>query len=224
MKLLLVEDDHQVAGYLRSGLSQSGHSVDWLENGSEALVQGLEVDYDAMIIDRMLPSIDGLTLIRSLRGARVETPVIVLTALGDVDHRVEGLQAGADDYLCKPFAFSELEARLQALSRRGRPKEAATEIQVADLSINLISRQVERAGQKISLQPREFRLLAYLARHLDQVVTRTMLLEKVWDYHFDPQTSVIDVHVSRLRSKIDKGFEPPLIHTVRGVGYVLRRP
>ena len=222
MKILLVEDDASVAAYVKQGLEQLGHSVDWYDNGSEALAPALEQSFDIAIVDRMLPGIDGLTFVRSLRGAQVTMPVVFLTALGDVDQRVAGLKAGADDYLCKPFSLQELAARLEALGRRIQPTAAQSELTVADLSINLLNHKVTRAGQEISLQPREFRLLTYLVQHQDQVVTRTMLLEKVWDYHFDPATSIIDVHVSRLRQKVDKGFQQQLIHTVRGVGYVVR--
>jgi two-component system OmpR family response regulator len=181
----------------------------------------MEDDYDLMIVDRMLPVLDGLSLIRSLRAANRKMPALILSALGEVDDRVEGLQAGGDDYLVKPFAFAELLARIEALTRRRDAQSPETMLRVGDLEVNLLSRTVRRAGQPIELQPREFRLLEYLMRHADQVVTRTMLLESVWDYHFDPQTNVIDVHISRLRTKIDKGFERPLLHTVRGAGYRL---
>ncbi|HEY7817286.1 MAG TPA: response regulator transcription factor, partial [Vicinamibacteria bacterium] len=181
-------------------------------------------DYDAIVLDRMLPGLDGLSLLKSLRERGRRTPILILSALGEVDDRVEGLTRGGDDYLVKPFAFSELLARLEALHRRRDGDSAKTWLKVADLEMDLLARRVKRAGKPIELQPREFRLLEYLMRHSGQVVTRTMLLEKVWDYHFDPQTNVIDVHVSRLRSKIDKGFDPPLLHTVRGAGYALRAP
>ncbi len=180
--------------------------------------------YDVMVVDRMLPGLDGLSIVETVRKSGDRTPILILSALGEVDDRVEGLRKGGDDYLVKPFAFSELEARLEALIRRGRTEVAETRLQVADLEMDLLARRVRRAGQEIELQPREFRLLEYLMRHSGQVVTRTMLLEKVWDYHFDPQTNVIDVHISRLRRKIDRDFDPPLIETVRGAGYALREP
>jgi len=176
------------------------------------------------VLDRMLPGMDGLNVLQHLRQQKIHTPVLILSALGEVDHRVEGLQAGGDDYLVKPYAFSELLARLQALVRRVQPEQTLSQLQVADLTMNLIKHQVSRAGKQIGLQPREFTLLEVLMRHANEVVTRTMLLEKVWDYHFDPQTNVIDVHISRLRSKIDKGFSPPLLHTVRGAGYMIHDP
>lgn len=221
MKLLVIEDDREAAAYLVRGLTESGHVVDHAADGNDGLHLALEGYYDALVVDRMLPGRDGLTIIRALRATGIATPVLVLSALGEVDDRVEGLTAGGDDYLVKPYAFSELLARLQALVRRTQPEQQQTLLKVADLELDLLKRKATRAGQAIPLQPREFRLLEYLMRHTGQVVTRTMLLEHVWDYHFDPQTNVIDVHISRLRAKLDKGFEQPLLHTVRGAGYSL---
>lgn len=223
MRILIIEDDAETAAYLVKGLSESGHRAERVGDGKDGLFRALEEDFDALVVDRMLPGLDGLALIRSLRAAGKKTPALFLSALGEVDDRVEGLRAGGDDYLVKPFAFSELLARLEALIRRGEGEQAPrTVLKVADLEMDLLTRTVRRAGRNIELQPREFRLLEYLLRHSGQVVTRTMLLESVWDYHFDPQTNVIDVHISRLRSKVDKDFEGPLLHTVRGAGYVLR--
>jgi two-component system, OmpR family, response regulator len=219
MRILLVEDDREAAAYLVKGLTESGHRVTLAEEGRDGLERATKDSFDAMIIDRMLPGMDGLSIIASLRAARNQTPVLVLSALGDVDDRVKGLRAGCDDYLSKPFAFAELLARLEALTRRG---SAETRLAVGDLEMDLLTRSVTRAGRIIDLLPREFRLLEYLMRHAGHIVTRTMLLEKVWDHHFDPQTNVIDVHVSRLRQKLDKGFATPLLHTVRGAGYTLR--
>jgi two-component system, OmpR family, response regulator len=221
MRILLIEDDHEAAAYLVKGLTESGHRVDLAGAGRTGLERARQERFDAMIIDRMLPELDGLSVIAALRAARDTTPVLVLSALGDVEDRVVGLRAGCDDYLPKPFAFTELLARLEALTRRGT---AETRLSVADLEMDLIARTVARGGRTIDLLPREFRLLEYLMRHAGHIVTRTMLLEKVWDHHFDPQTNVIDVHVSRLRQKIDKGFDHPLLHTVRGAGYSLRAP
>lgn len=225
MRILIIEDDLETAEYLRKGLSESGHLADHAATGPDGLTMALTDSYDGLIVDRMLPGLDGLTLIKSLREQNVSTPVLILSALGQVNDRVRGLKAGGDDYLIKPFAFSELLARLEALARRGGAEEkVATKLRVADLEMDLLARSVRRGGQQIDLQPREFRLLEYLMRHAGNVVTRTMLLEGVWDYHFDPQTNVIDVHISRLRGKIDKGFATPLLHTVRGAGYSLRAP
>ena len=198
--------------------------ADGADNGKDGLFRALEELYDVIIVDRMLPGLDGLALIQTLRSEGKTIPILILSALGEVDHRVEGLRKGGDDYLVKPFAFSELLARVEVLARRRESESPKSTLRVGDLQLDLLARLVTRAGRPITLQPREFRLLEHLMRHPGQVVTRTMLLEKVWDYHFDPQTNVIDVHVSRLRSKIDKGFDYPLIHTVRGVGYVLRVP
>ncbi len=221
MHILLVEDDAEMAAYLQKGLKESGHIVDAAATGPDGLNLALHCTFDAAIIDRMLPGLDGLALIAALRQAGNKLPVLILSALGQVDHRVEGLQAGGDDYLAKPFAFSEFEARLAALVRRAGVEAAETSLALADLELDLLSRTVTRAGREIALQPKEFALLEYLLRHAGQVVTRTMLLEHVWGYHFDPQTNVIDVHISRLRQKIDKGFDTPLLHTVRGAGYRL---
>jgi two-component system OmpR family response regulator len=222
MRVLLIEDDQQVVGYLQKALREAGAVVDDAGDGRDGLLMAAAADYDALIIDRMLPKLDGLSIVRTLRASGNRTPVLILSALGEVDDRVEGLRAGGDDYLVKPFAFAELQARLEALLRRGTGDTPETRLQVADLEMDLLARTVNRRGKEVVLQPREFRLLEYLMRHAGQVVTRTMLLENVWDYHFDPQTNVIDVHVSRLRSKIDRDFDPPLLHTVRGAGYMLR--
>jgi two-component system, OmpR family, response regulator len=226
MRILIVEDDPETAGYLRKGLAESGYVTDHAATGPQGLAIALEKRHDALIIDRMLPELDGLSVIQALRAEGVETPVLILSALGQVTDRVRGLRAGGDDYLIKPFAFAELLARLEALYRRaqGAADAQETTLRVGDLELNRLSRTVSRNGRPIGLQPREFRLLEYLMRHAGQVVTRTMLLEGVWDYHFDPQTNVIDVHVSRLRAKIDRDFGEPLLHTVRGAGYVLRVP
>ena len=222
VRILIIEDDKDVASFIQQGLTQAGWNVDRADNGKDGLFLATTEDYDALIVDRMLPSVDGLTLIRTLRASDIRTPALILSALGEVDDRVAGLKAGGDDYLVKPFAFSELSARLEALVRRTSNSASArsdVELEAGDLRMDLLRRTVVRAGQKIDLQPREFQLLEFLLRHKGQVVTRTMLLEGVWDYHFDPQTNVIDVHISRLRSKIDRGFANPLLHTVRGAGY-----
>lgn len=226
MRFLVIEDDRETREYIVQGLAESGHLTDAAGDGKEGLFLALEGDYDALIVDRMLPGLDGLSIVQALRAQARNTPILVLSALGEVDDRVEGLRKGSDDYLVKPFAFSELLARLEALTRRldVGAEGPETKLRVGDLEMDLLTHRVRRAGKTIELQPREFRLLEYLMRHEGQAVTRTMLLEKVWDYHFDPQTNVIDVHVSRLRGKIDKGYDPPLLHTVRGVGYVLRVP
>jgi two-component system, OmpR family, response regulator len=222
MKILVVEDDHETATYLSKGLNESGYTVDCANDGREGLFLASSSDYDAIILDRMLPSMDGLAILGTLRAADIRTPALILSALGTVDDRVKGLRAGGDDYLVKPFAFSELLARVEALLRRGSAAAATTALRVADLELDLLTRTVKRCGKAIELLPREFRLLEYLMRNAGHVVTRTMLLEHVWDYHFDPQTNVVDVHVSRLRQKIDRNFESPLLHTVRGAGYCLR--
>ena len=221
MKVLIIEDDAETRRFLAKGLREAGHVVDEAADGDEGMHHALEGVHDVAVVDRMLPRRDGLAIIRAMRAAGRGTPVLVLSALGDVDDRVEGLRAGGDDYLVKPFAFAELTARLEALTRRHDGDTPATILHVADLEMDLLKRTVHRGGQLIRLQPREFKLLEFLMRHAGQVVTRTMLLEGVWDYHFDPQTNVIDVHISRLRAKVDKDFEPPLIHTVRGAGYKL---
>jgi len=223
MRILVVEDDRDVAGFVVKGLREAGHTVEHVDNGRDGLFLAASETFDAIILDRMLPGgVDGVRLLETLRAQQITTSVLFLSALSGVDDRVRGLRAGGDDYLTKPFAFSELLARVEALSRRGRAEVPATKLAVADLEVDLLSRTVKRSGQKIDLQPREFRLLEFLARHAGQVVTRTMLLEGVWDYHFDPQTNVIDVHVSRLRQKVDKPFGSALIHTVRNAGYMLR--
>jgi two-component system OmpR family response regulator len=223
MRVLVVEDDKDVAAYVVKGLREAGHVAEHVDNGRDGLFLAASETFDAIILDRMLPGgIDGLRVLETLRGQDNQTPVLFLSAMAQVDDRVRGLKAGGDDYLTKPFAFSELLARVEALARRGRNAGPETRLVAGELEMDLLSRTVRRRGQKIDLQPREFRLLEYLMRHTGQVVTRTMLLEGVWDYHFDPQTNVIDVHVSRLRQKIDKPFETPMIHTVRSAGYMLR--
>ena len=224
MRVLVIEDDKNTLKFIAQGLSENGHLVDKANNGKDGLFLALEESYDTIVVDRMLPEMDGLSIIQTLRAEGQKTPVLILSALGEVDDRVEGLRKGGDDYLVKPFAFSELIARLEVLARRREREVPETSLEIGDLRVDLLSHTVSRSGKSISLQPREMRLLEQLLRHQGQVVTRTMLLEKVWDYHFDPQTNVIDVHVSRLRGKIDKGFDYPLIHTVRGVGYILRAP
>jgi two-component system OmpR family response regulator len=224
MRILVIEDDAEAASYLAKGLRESGYAVDVADEGSDGLFLAANESFDAMIIDRMLPTIDGLSIVQSLRQNGNDVPILLLTAVTKVDERVKGLRSGADDYLPKPFAFSELLARLEALLRRGQTAAAETMLRVGDLEMDLLARTVHRGGRAIDLQPREFRILEYLMRHADQVVTRTMLLEHVWNYHFDPQTNVIDVHVSRLRRKLDKHFDTPLLHTIRGAGYCLRAP
>jgi len=221
MKILVVEDDADAATFLVKGLRQAGHSVDHALDGNTGKNMAETGAYDAYVIDRMLPGMDGLTMLETLRADGDETPALFLSALGEVDDRVAGLQAGGDDYLVKPYAFSELIARVEALGRRRGPQNIQTRYAVGDLEMDILTRTVRRSGKKIDLQPREFRLLEYLMRHSGQVVTRTMLLENVWEYHFDPQTNVIDVHISRLRSKIDKDFDKPLLKTIRGAGYTL---
>ncbi|HXS26030.1 MAG TPA: response regulator transcription factor [Steroidobacteraceae bacterium] len=223
MHLLLIEDDQEAAQFLLRGLRESGYTVDHSGDGREGLFQATEGRYDLIITDRMLPHMDGLALVKFLREQGVGTPVLVLSALGTVDDRVQGLKSGGDDYLTKPFAFSELLARVEALLRRSTAPDAApTRLKVCDLEMDLLSRRVMRGGREIDLTAREFKLLEFLLRHAGQVVTRTMLLESVWDLHFDPQTNLIDVHMSRLRQAVDRGFGKPLIHTVRGAGYVIR--
>jgi two-component system OmpR family response regulator len=222
MRVLIVEDDTKAAGYLTNALRESGHNAELAEDGTSGFELARTGDYDVLIVDRMLPGRDGLSLIDGLRQEGVRTPVLILSALGGVDDRVKGLRAGGDDYLAKPYAFSELLARIEALARRSAPEKAGTKYVVGDLILDRLSHQVTRAGEPIPLQPREYRLLEYLIMNMGQVVTRTMLLEHVWDYHFDPQTNVIDVHISRLRAKIDKNFARPLLHTVRGAGYMIR--
>lgn len=224
MRVLIIEDDQEVASFVAKGLDQAGWNVDRADNGKDGLFLATTENYDALVVDRMLPGVDGLTIVRTLRASNDSTPALILSALGEVDDRVEGLRAGGDDYLVKPFAFSELMARLDALIRRAHSSESAeteTELVVGDLRMDLLKREVHRGDRRIELQPREFQLLEFLMRRRGQVVTRTMLLEGVWDYHFDPQTNIIDVHISRLRAKIDRGFDKPLLHTVRGAGYRL---
>jgi two-component system OmpR family response regulator len=222
MHVLVIEDDNDVSAYVAKGLREAGHVADCATDGHSGLVMATGESYDVIVVDRMLPGLDGLSIVRALRADGNDTPVLILSALGEVDDRVKGLRAGGDDYLTKPFAFSELLARLEVLSRRRSAPQSESTLKVGDLEMDLLSREVRRSGTLIDLQPREFRLLEFLMRNAGHVVTRTMLLEHVWDYHFDPQTNVIDVHVSRLRGKIDKGFDTPMIHTVRGAGYVLR--
>jgi two-component system OmpR family response regulator len=222
MKVLVIEDDVDAAAFVKRVLSDAGHSVDVRGDGETGLNSARGGEYDALVVDRMLPGMDGVKLLRSYRDGGGRAPALFLSALGEVDHRVEGLQAGGDDYLVKPYAPSELVARVEALGRRTSADVPTTRLSVGGLEMDLLARTVSRDSRKIDLQPREFRLLEFLMRHAGQVVTRTMLLEKVWDYHFDPQTNVIDVHISRLRGKIDKGFGEPLLHTVRGAGYMIR--
>ena len=222
MRLLIVEDDRDAAAYLVKGLKESGHVVDHARDGVEGLALARAQSYDVAIVDRMLPRLDGLGLVQKMREEGNQVPVLFLSALGDIDDRVKGLKAGGDDYLPKPYAIVELLARLDALVRRRQPEQVQTKLVVGDLELDLLSRSASRGDQAIDLQPREFLLLEYLMRHAGQVVTRTMLLEKVWDFHFDPKTNIVETHISRLRSKIDKGFDKPLLHTVRGAGYVIR--
>jgi two-component system OmpR family response regulator len=222
MRILLVEDDPKIASFIIKGLKAEGFAVDHENNGEDGLHMALTEPYDAAVIDIMLPKIDGLRLIQNIRGEKLKTPIIILSAKGEVDDRVKGLQIGADDYLTKPFAFSELLARLQALIRRSSDATEPTKLTVADISMNLIAREVVRAGRKIDLQPLEFSLLEYLLRNAGRVVSKTMIMEHVWDYYFDPQTNVVESRIYKLREKIDKGFPTKMIHTVRGVGYVLK--
>lgn len=224
MKVLVIEDDSETSAFIKKGLEEAGHVVDVAATGRDGLFLAAGEPYDLVISDRRLPGLDGLSIVKTIRGAGIKTPVLFLTTMTGVGDRIEGLEAGADDYLIKPFAFGELLARVNALARR--PAMAATEtvLKVADLEMDLIARKVRRAGRDIDLQPREFRLLEYLMRHAGKTVTRTMLLESVWDFHFDPNTNIVETHISRLRSKIDKGFGAELIETVRGSGYSLRAP
>jgi len=223
MRLLIIEDDPEVSSYISKGMKEAGHTVDTADNGKDGLFLATTEDYDAMIVDRMLPELDGLTIIKTIRGAGNTTPALILSALGEIDDRVKGLRSGGDDYLVKPFAFAELLARIEILARRQDNSAGAHEtvLTAGDLELNLLSRKVTRDGKTIDLQAREFQLLEYMIKNKGQVVTRTMLLEHVWDYHFDPQTNVIDVHVSRLRGKVDKGFDTQIIRTVRGAGYII---
>ncbi len=222
MKILLIEDDSEAALYLIQALDEAGHVVHHASDGETGYAMASGMEYDVLIVDRMLPRRDGLSIVESLRAEDNQTPVLILSALGEVEDRVTGLRSGGDDYLTKPYAFTELLARIEVLARRSNPAEAATSHKVGDLTLDRLSREVTRNGEKILLQPREFRLLEYLMKHSGQVVTRTMLLENVWDYHFDPQTNVIDVHMSRLRAKIDRGHKTQLLQTVRGAGYMIR--
>ncbi len=224
MNILVIEDDAETADYVAQGLREEGHVVSHAATGRDGLLLAAAESFDVIIVDRRLPGIDGLSIVKTIRGAGVKTPVIFLTTMAGVDDRVEGLEAGGDDYLVKPFAFSELLARVNALGRRPPLVDEQTVLRVADLEIDLIRRKVARDGRTIDLQPREFRLLEYLARHAGRVVTRTMLLEHVWDFHFDPKTNVVETHISRLRAKVDKPFDQELIHTVRGAGYSLHAP
>jgi two-component system OmpR family response regulator len=222
MKVLIVEDNERVTQFVVKGLKESGHTVDHADNGRDGMFLAASEPYDVIIMDRMLPGeIDGLAIVEALRKSGKHTPILILSALSDVDERIRGLRSGGDDYLTKPFAFGELLARLDALSRRGQGEGAQTKLEVGDLRVDLLNRKVTRGARSIVLQPREFKLLEYLMRHANQVVTRTMLLENVWDYHFDPQTNVVDVHISKLRQKIDADFERPLLRTVRNAGYTM---
>jgi two-component system, OmpR family, response regulator len=226
MRILVIEDDEKMSAFIARGLTEAGHVCDSFRDGRDGLFQATQDQgqYDVLIVDRMLPGLDGLSIVRAARAAQIKTPVLFLTAMGGVDDRVEGLEAGADDYLVKPFAFSELLARLNALARRPPVQEQRTVLRVADLELDLVKRKAQRAGQNIELQPREFVLLETLMRAEGRVLTRTMLLEKVWEIHFDPQTSVVETHISRLRAKVDKPFDVPLVHTVRNTGYSLHAP
>jgi two-component system OmpR family response regulator len=222
MRVLVVEDDAKAAAYLANALREAGHSSELATDGDTGLEFARSEQFDILVLDRMLPRRDGLSILEELRREGNRTPVLILSALGSVDDRVEGLRAGGDDYLTKPYAFSELLARIEALARRSSPEEASPKYVVADLVLDRLAHKVTRSSETIPLQPREYRLLEFLMKHAGQVVTRTMLLEQVWDYHFDPQTNVIDVHISRLRAKIDKNYERPLLHTIRGAGYMIR--
>lgn len=224
MKILVMEDDQETAAFISRGLSEQGHVVDIAGDGRDGLLQASGDEYDVLIVDRMLPGLDGLGVVRTLRFAGTRTPVLFLTAMGGISDRVDGLDAGGDDYLVKPFAFAELNARISALGRRPALLEATTALKVADLEMDLLTRRVTRGSQEVDLQPQEFRLLEFLMKHSGKVVTRTMLLEGVWGFHFDPKTSVVETHISRLRAKIDRGFDHQLLHTIRGSGYSLRAP
>ena len=224
MKILVAEDDLEAAKYLKRVLTEAGNTVDCANAGREGLMLAAGQTYDVIVLDRLLPEIDGIAILRTIRASGVMTPVLLLTALDGIDDRVEGLNAGADDYLVKPFAFAELLARVRALGRRPPLQDLCTELRVADLKIDLMTRAVSRGGQRISLQPREYQLLEYLVRHAGRVVTRTMLLENVWDFHFDPRTNIIETHISKIRAKVDKASGKELIHTVRGAGYIVREP
>ena len=221
MKILLIEDDAKTAGYIAGSLREHSHIVDVLANGADGLVMAATAPYDVLVIDRMLPGLDGIAIIRTLRASGNRVPILVLTTMASVGNRVEGLEAGADDYLTKPFAFSELLARVTALSRRQPLNDQKTTLKTGDLEMDLLARKVTRASRAIDLQPQEFRLLEYLLRNAGRVVTRTMLLENVWEFHFDPKTTVVETNISRLRGKVDRGFDSELIQTVRNVGYIL---
>ena len=221
MRILLVEDDRQTAAYVAKGLTEEGHIVDTLSDGRDGLVQATSEPYDLVIVDRMLPGLDGLSLVKTMRGAGAKVPILMLTSLGGVDDRVDGLEAGADDYVVKPFAFSELQARVNALARRPPMRTEEAVLKAGNLEMDLITRVVKRGNETVELQPREFRLLEVLLRNKGRIVTRTMLLERVWDFHFDPKTSVVETHISRLRAKVDKPFDSELIQTVRGSGYTI---
>jgi two-component system OmpR family response regulator len=224
MRILLIEDDKKTAAYVAKGFAEAGHVCDVIANGKQALVQATHEFYDVFVVDRMLPDLDGLSLVKAVRAAGVKVPALFLTAIGGVDDRVDGLEGGGDDYLVKPFAFTELLARVNALGRRPPLQEQKTILKTADLELDVIKRTVTRGGVHIDLQPREFSLLELLMRNEGRVLTRTMLLERVWDFHFDPKTSVVETHISRLRSKIDKPFSVPLLHTIRNTGYSLHAP
>lgn len=221
MRVLIVEDDKRTSDYLRKGFHEAGHVADVLVDGRDALAHGMREPYDVLVVDRMLPGLDGLSLVRALRAAGVATPILFLTSIGGIDDKVEGLESGGDDYVVKPFAFSEVLARANVLARRPPPQIEKSKLKVLDLDLDLVRRKCVRAGVSIDLLPREFALLEYLMRNEGRVVTRTMLLERVWEFNFDPQTSVVETHISRLRAKIDKPFDIPLIHTVRNIGYSL---
>jgi two-component system, OmpR family, response regulator len=222
MKVLLVEDDHRTAAFVTKGLKEAGFVVQHVDNGTDGKFSALHESQDVVVLDLMLPGVDGLTILRAMRQAGVNTPVLILSAKGSVDEKVEGLRSGGDDYLAKPFAFAELLWRVQALLRRSKDQRAATRLVAGDLELDILTRKVTRGGRSIDLQPREFSLLEYLMRNMGRVVSKTMIMEHVWDYNFDPQTNVVESRMSRLRDKIDQGAEPPLIHTVRGAGYILK--
>ena len=224
MRLLILEDDAAVGPYVVKGLTEAGHTCDLLTDGRDGLFQATRESYDVLVVDRLLPGLDGLSVVRALRAAGVLVPVLFLTALGGIDDRVAGLEAGGDDYLIKPFAFAELMARIQALARRPPVQEVVLVLRVSDLELDMLRRQARRGGTTIDLLPKEFTLLEVLMRNAGRVVTRTMLLERVWDFHFDPKTSVVETHISRLRAKIDKPFDIPLLHTVKNAGYMLHAP
>ncbi len=223
MRILVIEDDKDISSYIAKGMKEAGHTIDTAYNGKDGLFMATTEIYDVMIVDRMLPELDGLTIIKTMRGAGNSAPVLILSALGEVDDRVKGLRSGGDDYLVKPFAFAELLARVEILGRRpgANTQGEGTKLSAGDLELDLLSRKVTRSGKSIELQSREFKLLEYMLKNKGQIITRTMLLEQVWDYHFDPQTNVIDVHISRLRGKVDKGFDVQIIRTVRGAGYII---